>query len=242
MSFGSEPGRDDGGLPPANIVVPDDARELDREVLAYRREQRVRRRRERFMLLLRPLRRFGPDGHGGILPLIATCVALSMLAGALLSVATISPASAPTLPPSAPPSAGPLPVGLSELPAGTFTLDGKTEPLRAVSSAAVALIPPACSCDAALRRLAGQAAAAHVGVDFVGERGAIPQVPALTARDGGGVAVAGADTGNVLGAAYRPAGLAVLLVYSDGTARAYRSVPPGFQFGPALRALTRPGR
>ena len=46
MSF-SEPGRDDGNLPPVNIVVPDDARELDRDVLAYHRELRARRRRQR---------------------------------------------------------------------------------------------------------------------------------------------------------------------------------------------------
>ena len=34
MSFASEPGRDDNGLPPVNIEVPDDARELARDVLA----------------------------------------------------------------------------------------------------------------------------------------------------------------------------------------------------------------
>ncbi|MBO0801754.1 MAG: hypothetical protein J2P25_01575 [Nocardiopsaceae bacterium] len=115
MSFGSEPGRDDGGPPPANIVIPDDARELARDVLAYRREQRARRRREWLMRLLRPARwrdpflrhdpgrgddpgEHGLGGHGAILPLIATCVALSMLAGAMLSVITITPASAPTVP------------------------------------------------------------------------------------------------------------------------------------------------
>ena len=41
MSFASGPGRDDGGLPPVNIVIPDDARDLDRDVLAYRRELRA---------------------------------------------------------------------------------------------------------------------------------------------------------------------------------------------------------
>lgn len=243
MSFGSDPGRDDSGLPPANIVVPDDARELDREVLAYRREQRIRRRHQRLMRLLRPLRRFGPGRQGSILPLIATCVALSMLAGALLSVVTISPASAPTVaPPVAEPPSATLPAGLAKLPAGTFTLAGQTEPVRAVTSAAIALIPPNCACDAALRQLAAQAAAARVGVDFVGVGKAIPQVPALTNRDGGRAAVAGADTGNVLGAAYRPAGLTVLLVYSDGTARVRRGLPPGFQLGPTLRSLTSAGR
>ncbi len=74
-----------------NIVIPDDARELDRDVLAYRRELRARRRRQRTMRLFGPLRRRGIGGQAAILPLIATCVALSMLAGAMLSVMTISP-------------------------------------------------------------------------------------------------------------------------------------------------------
>ena len=74
MSFASEPGRDDGNLPPVNIVIPDDARELDRDVLAYRRELRAKRRRQRLMRLLRPFRTLGFGGHAAIIPLIATCV------------------------------------------------------------------------------------------------------------------------------------------------------------------------
>lgn len=103
MSFASEPGRDDGSLPPVNIVIPDDARELDRDVLAYHRELRAKRRRQRMMRLSGPLRRRGPGGQAAIMPLVAACVALSLLAGAMLSVVTISPASAPTL--SRPPQA-----------------------------------------------------------------------------------------------------------------------------------------
>lgn len=258
MNFGSEPGRDDGGLPPVNMVIPDDARELDRDVLAYRREQRARRRRERFLRLLRPFRGDGPGGHSTILPLIATCVALSMLAGAMLSVVTISPASAPTVSPvatapstgksgaatPAPPAmATPLPGGLTELPSGTFTVGGATEQVHALRSAALALVPPNCACDKALGWLAAAAGTARVGLYFVGEGGAIPQISALATRDGRGVAAAAADTGNVLSAAYRPAGLTVVLVYSDGTSRVRRGIPATFQFPPApLHALTLPGR
>ena len=76
MSFASEPGRDDGSLPPVNIVIPDDARELDRDVLAYRREMRAKRRRQRLLRLFRPFR--GPEfgGHAAIIPLIAVCLAI----------------------------------------------------------------------------------------------------------------------------------------------------------------------
>jgi hypothetical protein len=257
VSFGSDPGRDDGGLPPVNMDIPDDARELDRDVLAYRREQRAKRRHARLMRLLRVL---GFGGHRTVLPLIATCVALSMLAGAMLSVVTISPASAPTVSPPAtarpgsasgaaspasmspPESAAPLPAGLTELPVGTFMVDGTTEQVRTLRSVALALVPPDCACDQALRQLARQAGAARVGLYFVGENEAIPDIPALTTRDGGGVAAAAADSGNVLAAAYRPAGLTAVLVYSDGTAQVRRSLPAGFQLSSSLRALSRPGR
>ena len=55
MNPGGEPGRDEGGLPPVDVDIPDDARELDREVLAYQREQRALRRRARWARLLGPL-------------------------------------------------------------------------------------------------------------------------------------------------------------------------------------------
>lgn len=244
VSFASEPGRDDGSLPPADIVIPDDARELDRDVLAYHRELRARRRRERLTRLLRPLSRHGFGGHSAILPLIATCVALSMLAGAMLSVVTISPASAPTVPRPAASSAGPepLPSGLTNMPAGTVRLDGRNEQLRSLVSAALALVPAGCDCGPSLRRLADQAAAARVRVYFVGEGAGIPQLPALAARYGNGEATAVDDTGGVLAADYRPAGFTVLLVYSDATAQVQRNLPPGFELGSRLRDLVLPGR
>jgi hypothetical protein len=261
VSFASDPGRDDGGLPPVNIEIPDDARELDRDVLAYRRELRARRRRDRLMRLLRPLH--GPQGQepadtghsaarrgisrnrSAILPLIATCAALSMLAGAMLSVVTISPASAPTVTSTArpvPTSTADLPVGLTVLPAGDVQLDGQTQSIRGLTTAVLALIPGDCGCGPALVRLADQAAAARVKLYFVGEGSAIQETNTLASHYGGGSAVAGSDSGGVLDAAYRPAGLTVLLVYSDATAQVQRDLKPGFQLVPRLRLLSLPGR
>ncbi|WP_262402492.1 hypothetical protein [Actinomadura sp. CNU-125] len=40
MRSDGDPDPDDYGLPRVDIVVPDDARELDRDVVAYRREER----------------------------------------------------------------------------------------------------------------------------------------------------------------------------------------------------------
>jgi hypothetical protein len=243
VSFASEPGRDDGNLPPANIVIPDDARELDRDVLAYHREQRAKRRRQRLMRLFGPFTRREFGGHAAVLPLIATCVALSMLAGAMLSVVTIGPASAPTVasPPQASASPASRPADLTDLPAATVRLDGKAVPVRSLVSSALALVPADCGCGPALQRLATQAAAARVGLYFVGSGAAIPQLANLTEQYGGGAAAAVYDTGNVLAPRYHPAGVTVLLVYKDATARVLRNLQPGFQLGPALQELTLPG-
>jgi hypothetical protein len=249
VSFASEPGRDDGSLPPVNIVIPDDARELDRDVLAYRREQRAKRRRERILRLFGPLRRRGIGGHAAILPLIATCVALSMLAGAMLSVVTISPASAPTVSPppraaaSAPGSLTPAisSQGLTRLPTGTVQLDSRTVPVRSLVSSALALIPAGCACGPALRRLAAQTVAAHVRLYFVASGATTLQLASLTRQYGGGAAAAVYDNASLLDGAYHPAGLTVLLVYSDATARVQTDLPADFQLTPALRGLSQPG-
>jgi hypothetical protein len=246
VSFASEPGRDDGNLPPANIVIPDDARELDRDVLAYHREQRARRRRQRFTRLFGPFGRHGFGGHASILPLIATCVALSMLAGAMLSVITIGPALAPTVSQPAP---SPRSTELNVLPAGTVTINGKTVGVRSLVRSALALVPAGCDCGPALLRLADQAAAAHVPVYFVASAAASSQLRDLTVRYGHGAAVAVYDTDNVLGTAYHPAGLTVLLVRGDATVDVRRGLSPSpaspslavesptFELGPDLRQL-----
>jgi hypothetical protein len=238
VSFASEPGRDDGNLPPVNIVIPDDARELDRDVLAYRREQRAKRRRQRLTRLVRPFRMPEFGGRTAIIPLIAACLAISLVGGALLSVTTMSPAAAPTL--NAPRSSAQpaVPPGhLTELPAGTVRLAGRTVPVRSLVTSTIALVPENCGCGAALGRLAGQAVGARVNLYFAGTGQVIPQLPALVARYGDGAAVAAADSNSVLSVAYRPAGLTVLLVFSDATAVVLRGLPANFQLSQYLREL-----
>ena len=87
MNPGGGSGRDE---PPLDIQIPDDARELDRDVLAYHRELRARRRRSRLRKLTRPF-----AGQGTVMPLLASILAVCLVAGAMLSVATFSPATAP---------------------------------------------------------------------------------------------------------------------------------------------------
>ncbi len=84
----------DGGAgwdePPLDIQIPDDARELERDVLAYHRELRAKRRRRRLRRLASPF-----AGQGTIMPLLASILAVCLVAGAMLSVATFSPPMAP---------------------------------------------------------------------------------------------------------------------------------------------------
>ena len=72
--------------PPLDIQIPDDARELERDVIAYHRELRALRRRRRLRRLTGP---FG--GQGTVMPLLASILAVCLVAGAMLSVATFSP-------------------------------------------------------------------------------------------------------------------------------------------------------
>ena len=238
MSFASEPGRDDGNLPPVNVVIPDDARELDRDVLAYHRELRAKRRRQRFIRLARPFRMPEFGAPAAIIPLIAACLAISLVGGALLSVITMSPASAPTL--STPQASGQpsAPSGeLAKLPTGTVQLDGRTVPLRSLVTSTIALVPANCGCGTELGRLAKQAVATGVGLYFAGTGQVISQLPALAARYGDGAAVPTADYDSVLRAAYHPVGLTVLLVFKDANAEVLRGLPADFELTPALREL-----
>jgi hypothetical protein len=74
--------------PPLDIQVPDDARELDRDVLAYHRELRAQRRRRWLRGLTGPV-----AGRGTLMPVLASILAVCLVAGAMLSVATFSPAT-----------------------------------------------------------------------------------------------------------------------------------------------------
>jgi hypothetical protein len=83
VNLGGEPERDDSGLPPVDIEIPDDARELDRDVQAYHREQRALRRHLRRRRLRWPL-----SSDGMVMPLLAGCLVFALIAAVLLTVFT----------------------------------------------------------------------------------------------------------------------------------------------------------
>ncbi len=232
VSFASEPGRDDGSLPPANIEIPDDARDLARDVIAYHRELRARRRRERMARVLRPLARAGFFRHWNIFPLIATCVALSLIIGTMLSVMTGRPTSGPMA--DVTPPAG------TSLPQDTVKLDGGYVPVRSLAGSVLVLIPSTCGCGAVLSGLAKQAADARVTIYFVyaaGNAQRAAQMATLTAAYGDRVARTVYDTNELLFVDYAPASPVALVVGRDGTVGVHRTFPPGFDLSPALRSL-----
>jgi hypothetical protein len=139
------------------------------------------------------------------------------------------------------PTAAP-PATLATLPAGSVQLDGRTARVQSLRSSVIALIPASCRCDTKLSRLSRQAVAAHVRLYFAGSGPVIRELTGYAKNDGDGEAVAAADNGNVLGAAYHPGSkLTVLLVYRDATAKVYRGLSDSFQLTSAMGELTQAG-
>lgn len=240
MDSGGSPG-DENGLPPVDIKVPDDARELERDVQAYRRELRARRRRNRWHRFAAPFTQ-----HGMIVPLLAGAMALSLLAGTLLTVASSGQPDRTTqvqVPQSvAPQPTEPVGQAGGLLPDAIVVVGGKQTPLRDLTTSVLTMVPPGCGCVTALQQLTQQAAAAQVKVYFVGTGAALRQLTSLASQIGhGGIQVVN-DTGNVVAGTYRPAGLTAVLVHSDAaTGPVQRNLTGGLRLEASLAKLGTPG-
>jgi hypothetical protein len=243
VDSGGLPG-DDNGLPPVDVRVPDDARELDRDVHAYHRELRAQRRRRRWQRLAAPFVK-----HGMIVPLLAGAMALSLLAGTLLTVASSGQGNrAVPLQPQR--SLAPQPtesVGQAGglLPDATVLVAGKQTRLRDLTTSVLTLVPDGCSCVPALQQLTQQAVATQVKIYFVGTGGAVRPLTGLAARVGTAanrtIQVVD-DSGSVLASTYHPAGLTAVLVHSDGAAGpVQRNLLQGMRLEASLAKLGTPG-
>jgi len=115
---------------PLDIQIPDDARELDRDVLAYHREVRAQRRRKRLRRLAGPF-----SGRTTVMPLLASILAVCLVAGAMLSVATFSPATAPADHPSSHPASSAPATSHSAAATASTTPSASTAPPSASASA-----------------------------------------------------------------------------------------------------------
>lgn len=265
MNLGGEPERDDSGLPPVDIVVPDDARELDRDVQAYRRELRALRRHQRRVRWHGPLTR-----DGIILPLLASCLVLALIAGTLLTFFTARPGGGPAAgrPPAAPSSSRPpgtaSPSSTSPPDSPRAVVSSVRFPAKAdiqvagqpvsyaelTDSTVLALIPAGCNCATVLAELDSQAGTAHVIVYLVGggKLAPVTEVTALAvqARTRSGTLVAD-DAAGTLASTYLQAGgtsagsaPTALLVAPDGTVAVASALPAGFRLGNELAALGHP--
>jgi hypothetical protein len=198
VNIGGDPGRDDYGLPPVDIEVPDDARELDRDVQAYHRELRALRWRRRTRWLVVPL---GRDGM--VLPLLAGCLALTLLAGTLLTVFSGEQMTPPSLSRSG-----------DQLPNAIVLVAGAQEQLSSLRPSVLALVPPGCRCTH-LGQLAAEANHAGVEIYVVGTQGV--QTATMARRAGLAATHAVEDTEGVLGDTYQPDTLTAVLVAVDGS-------------------------
>jgi hypothetical protein len=214
-----DPGRDDFGLPPVDIEIPDDARELDRDVQAYHRELRALRWRRRAHHWHRPLTR-----DGMVLPLLAGCLALTLLAGTLLTVFTgeqiaLSTAGQPGRP----------------LPPALVMVDENLVPLSDLRGTVLALVPPGCACGH-LHQLAQEADRAGVQLYVVGMQGV--QVAGLVRQAPLDRSHAAEDTSDALNTAYHPITLTAVLVNLNGTVtNVVADHGHGFALAPQMRAL-----
>jgi hypothetical protein len=241
VNAGGDPDRDDFGLPPIDIVIPDDARELDRDVQAYQRELRALRRRRRASRLRRPLTR-----DGMVLPLLAGCLMLALLTSTLLIMFAADQTGMPQLPrhpavtrhspAKGTPAAGQI-GGL--LPVSTVVIGRRSVPLRKVTAAkpsVLTLVPQNCQCASTLRQLSTQAAQAHVLVYLVGTGGDMQQLAKL-AQAGQTAARVADDTKNVLATTYKARGVTAILVRPDGTVASVIRQLPQQQLQTGLREL-----
>ena len=264
MNQGGEQGHDDYGLPPVDIEIPDDARELYRDVQAYHRELRALRRHERSMRWRAPFRR-----SGVAVPLLAGCLIAALVAVMISAMFAqnpnfigasggrpSSPAARPGAvgqsarassgsPKTSPSSALTRPASLAgRLPGKTINVAGQQVPLRTVISAALAIVPANCDCKVAVEQLLDQAQWAGVIVYLVGPRGSnvadLDRLVTPSARTAKSTLVA-TDYQNVLTSAFRTAGLTVLLVDYRGLVRVASGLGRNLMLTKQLKMLRRPG-
>jgi len=201
VNQGGEQGHDDYGLPPVDIEIPDDARELYRDVQAYHRELRALRRHQRSVRWRAPFHR-----SGVAIPLLAGCLIVALLAVMLSAMLTANPdgqpdaggksspavttpakksassagassAGARSTSPTTPALTTPGGTGAASRPAAgrlpgkTISVAGKPIDLVNLRSTALAIVPTKCDCDSAVKQLLLQAQTAGVIVYLVGPRG-----------------------------------------------------------------------
>lgn len=212
----SDPSPDTPGTPV--VTVPDDARDLHRDVRALQRERRAARRRSRArgMLLTRRWDRFGLSG-----PLVIVILLVVAAYGALPTLLRPSDdrrggaaeaLASPTV--AAGTVGGLLPEGRLDTPGGRTTTRDLDRP------SALLLVPTPCSCEPVLTELVPRLTSYVREIRVITSGAADPEgteARSLRSGQGRGQIDAGVDVDDALTAAYAPSGVTLVLVGRDGT-------------------------
>ncbi|MFC4913340.1 hypothetical protein [Actinomadura gamaensis] len=240
---------DDYGLPHVDVVVPDDARDLDRDVIAYRRELRRLRRRARMERLTGPFARFGVA-----IPIITGALLIALVSGVLMTALGTRPEPRPARAALAPhPTAPPGQKG-GFLPAGDVTAppSAKVRHLSDLRPGVIAIASPRCDCSAVVADLAKRTQELRFSLWLAADRRGATESAAETlkslralagsAHDGDPIVLD--DASGILARTYandangRPAtGLTAVFVGNDGVVSDIRtSARPGPELTDLLKA------
>jgi hypothetical protein len=232
---------DDYGLPHVDIVVPDDARELDSEILAYRREERRQRRRRRWRRLTSPLTRYGLA-----VPIIACALLIALVSGTVITVFGPEPAPrAPSGPVAQRPTASPGQIG-GVLPDAEVAVPGHRKRLIDLRPAVLVIVPPGCECATTIDELSRQTNTYRIGLYLVADRrsatGSIEQSAKEMRKLAGAarhaVAIVARDDDAVLARTYQASGLTAVFVHADGVVDdVVRGLSPGQNLEKRLQSL-----
>ncbi|WP_026414838.1 hypothetical protein [Actinomadura oligospora] len=244
-----DPEHDDHGLPHVDVVVPDDARDLDRDVIAYHREQRQLRRRARYRRLVGPFARFGVA-----IPIITGALLIALVSGVLMTALGTRPDARPPRAALAPHPSAPVGRKGGYLPTGDVTAppSPKHRSLRDLRPSVIAIASPKCSCSAVIADLAKRAQDLRLSLWLVADRRGSTAPPnetikSLRALAGGahdGEPIVLDDLSGILAKNYantpdgRPAvGLTAVFVGSDGVVSDIRtSAQPGPELTDLIKA------
>jgi hypothetical protein len=204
-----------GGIPAgAHVVVPDDARELARDIAAWRREERWKRRRRVFDRLL-------GGGAASTRALTAPIIITLMIAAALLGATLIFPGRTPEHPPTAPvplvlaaPTSAPGTVG-GLVPDDALVGQTGTTTARALRPALLAVTQSECACGAALTHLAEEAADNGLTIYLIGSQVRKAELNALAGSASVAVRVM-VDQDSTITTTFAKGALTVVAVHADG--------------------------
>lgn len=216
MATGEDLGRGpewgDDGLPEIDVEIPDDIRELDRDVQAYQRELRRQRRQDILRRLVPGIGRLGP--YGVLAPVVAAALIVTAVLGSVMSLLGPRPPSAvrgADTPRDSSVASHRPGVGAA-LPNATVTVDGISTRLSSVRSAIVVALPADCRCTDTVDSLVSTARSVGVAVYLSGRHA---DTDATAARDGRYPRVLDGAQQTVADH-YRPSGLSAVLVGGDG--------------------------